>query len=291
MNGIFKVATPLVGLLLLAGCTGTALQKAEGGSARQSTFDRALHDGYMTLAESEYDQADYVDSDKYAERAIALADGKKVQPEMIEARNLPADKVSELSAARLRLTSAMGEGGVERKPFDAATAQTSFDCWMEQQEENFQTEHIAACRDAFMVSLAKLEEKPQVAAAPQPAPQPAPQAAPMPAPTPAAFTVHFDFDKAELTSEARSVLSDVVQSAQKADYQKIDVGGYTDLVGSEIYNDVLSEQRANAVIDFLVQSGVAKERIVGAAYGKADPVVSVQQPEMRNRRVEIRLEP
>lgn len=287
MHGILRVSTPLVGLLLLASCAGTALQKAEGGSARQSTFDRALHDGYMNLAESEYDQADYIDSDKYAERAMALADGRNVQPEKIEARNLPADKVSELSAARLRLTSAMAEGSVETKPFDAATAQTSFDCWMEQQEENFQTEHIAACRDAFMMSVAKLEEKPQVAAAPQPAPQPAP----MPAPTPAAFTVHFDFDKAELTSEARTVLSDVVQSAQKSGYQKIDVGGYTDLVGSEIYNDVLSEQRANAVIDFLVQSGVAKEKIVGTAYGKSDPVVSVPQPEMRNRRVEIRLEP
>jgi OOP family OmpA-OmpF porin len=287
MHGIRRVTTPLVGLLFLASCAGTALQKAEEGSARQSTFDRALHDGYMNLAESEYDQADYIDSDKYAERAMALADGENVQPEMIEARNLPVDKVSELSAARLRLTSAMAEGSAETKPFDAATAQTSFDCWMEQQEENFQTEHIAACRDAFMMSVAKLEEKPQVAAAPQPAPQPAP----MPAPTPAAFTVHFDFDKAELTSEARTVLSDVAQSAQKSGYQKIDVGGYTDLVGSEIYNDVLSEQRANAVIDFLVQSGVAKEKIVGAAYGKADPVVSVQQPEMRNRRVEIRLEP
>ena len=283
MNGIFRVFVPLVGLLLLASCSGTALQKAEGSQAQQSTFDRALHDGYMNLAESEYDQADYVDSDKYAERAMALADGKNVQPEMIEARNLPADKVAELSAARLRLTSAMAEGGAETKPFDAATAQTSFDCWMEQQEENFQTEHIAACRDAFMMSVAKLEEKPQVAAAPQPAP--------MPAPKPAAFTVHFDFDKAELTTEARTVLSDVVQSAQKSDYQKIDVGGYTDLVGSANYNEVLSEQRANAVIDFLVQSGVAKEKIVGTAYGKADPVVSVQQPEMRNRRVEIRLEP
>lgn len=287
MNAIFRSTMPLVGLLLLASCSGTALQKAESGSAQQSTFDRALHDGYMKLAKSEYDQADYRDSDRYAERAMTLADGQNVQPEMIEARNLPADKVSELSAARQRLTSAMAEGGVDAKPVDAATAQVSFDCWMEQQEENFQAEHIAACRDAFMMSLAKLEEKPKVAAAPQPAPMPAP----MPAPKPEAFTVHFDFDKADLTSEARAVLSDVVQSTQKSDYRTIDIGGYTDLVGSAAYNEVLSEQRANAVIDFLVQSGVAKEKIVGASYGETNPIVSVQQPELRNRRVEISLAP
>ena len=153
---------------------------------------------------------------------------------------------------------------------------------MEQQEENFQADDIVACRDRFMMAMARVEAQPQVAAAPKPM---------MEKPAPAAYTVLFGFNKADLTAEARAMLADVAAAAKKADYRTIDIGGYTDLVGSEAYNAVLSEQRANAVIDFLVESGVEKEKIVGRGYGKADPVVAVEAPEQRNRRVEIKLEP
>ena len=135
--------------------------------------------------------------------------------------------------------------------------------------------------------MADLEAQPQVTAAP--APTPAPE--PMMAPEAAAFTVLFDFDEAELSPDARTLLADVVMAAKKSDYQTIDIGGYTDLVGSEAYNQVLSEQRANAVINFLVESGIDAGKIIGQGYGKADPVVAVHAPEIRNRRVEIKLEP
>src|SRR5690606_15451137 len=100
------------------------------------------------------------------------------------------DKVNELATSRTRLMAAMAGGAAEKKPFDAATAQASFDCWMEQQEENFQPAHIAACRDDFMTAMARLEEQPKIAETP-PAPEPVMV-------EPAAFTVHFDLDKAEL---------------------------------------------------------------------------------------------
>src|SRR3546814_14304324 len=54
---------------------------------------------YTTLFRS----CDYADSDKYAEKALALSNGEHVQPEMIATRDLPADKVDELSSARVRL--------------------------------------------------------------------------------------------------------------------------------------------------------------------------------------------
>src|SRR3546814_20773348 len=85
------------------------------------------------------------------------------------------------------------------------------------------------------------------------------------------------------------MLADVVMAAKKSDYQSIDIGGYTDLMGTDAYNQVLSEQRANAVIEFLVDSGIEAGKIIGRGYGKADPVVPVQAPEMQNRRVEIEI--
>ncbi len=119
-------------------------------------------------------------------------------------------------------------------------------------------------------------------------------APPPPAPVmaePAAYTVLFEFDDAGLKPDARTDLADVAEATKKADCQVIDISGYTDLTGSESYNQVLSEQRANAVIPFLVESDIDGGKIVGRGLGQADPVVAAQAPEMRNRRVEIKLEP
>ena len=51
----------------------------------------------------------------------------------------------------------------------------------------------------------------------------------------------------------------------------------------------MSEARTRAVVDFLIESGVEKDKIVGAAFGASRPVVPTQEPEERNRRVEINL--
>ena len=286
MVAIIRPVAVAAVMVLLAGCAGMEYETAEKSPATGSTYQRDLHDEYVKLSKSEFDQADYTDSDKYAEKALALSEGEHVQPEMISARDLPADKVDELTAARVRLMTAMAAGAAEVKPLDAAMAQANFDCWMEQQEENFQPEHIAACRDGFVMAMTKLEEQPQTAAVPAPAPAPAPMMA-----EPAGYTVHFKLDKAELTPDARTMLADVVLAAKKADYEAIDISGYTDLTGTEAYNQVLSEQRANAVINFLVDSGIEAGKIVGRGLGEADPVVAVQAPEMQNRRVEIKLQP
>jgi outer membrane protein OmpA-like peptidoglycan-associated protein len=272
------------GVALLAGCSGMELQKAESMSPQGTSYDRSLYDGYLALSEGEYKEADYEDSDSFAMKAMEAGSGKSVQPDMIASRDLPADKVDELTAARLRLMTAKSAGAAETKPMEAAEAQLAFDCWMQEQEENFQPDDIAACKDNFMMAMTKLEEQPKVAAAPPPPPEP------MMA-KPQAFTVHFDFDEAGLTPDARAMLADVVEAAKKDDYQTVDISGYTDLVGGDSYNQVLSEQRANAVINFLVDSGIEAGKIVGRGLGKADPVVDVEAPEMANRRVEIKLEP
>src|SRR3546814_7288426 len=92
--------------------------------------------------------------------------------------------------------------------FRSAEAQVAFDCWMEQQEENFQPDDIAACRDRFEAAMAILEEE----EAPAPPPPPAPMAEPILGP----FTVYFDFDDAELTADARTELAEVIEAAESS---------------------------------------------------------------------------
>jgi len=286
MNGAMRRALAFAGLVLLSGCTGLGLQEAELTSPQGNTFDRALRDGYLDLSRAEYDEADYRDSDNFAERSVAAARGETVQPEAIDARDLPADHVGELSSARQRLVSALGAGAAQTKALDAAEAQVAFDCWMQEQEEDIQPDDIAACRDRFMTAMASLEAQPP-AAAPAPPPPPAPMAEPMPGP----FTVYFEFDDAELTPDARATLADVVEAAQRSDIEAINITGYTDLSGAEAYNQVLSERRANSVIELLVGSGVDAAGIVGRGLGESNPVVATEEPEARNRRVEIEFQP
>ncbi|WP_420349087.1 OmpA family protein [Pelagibius sp.] len=278
MRGTLRIAISSLGLMVLAACAGTQLDQAERTTPGGTAYDRDLYAGYVDLSKNEYDEGDYRDSDTFAMRAMQAAQGDGVEPEPISARNLPGDTVPELSAARDRLVAAQATGAAARKPQDAVEAQIAFDCWMQEQEENRQPGDIAGCRDRFMIAMAALEEQPPVAAAPPP---------PAPEPVPGPVTVLFDFDKADLSVDARTVLADMIEAANKSDFDMINVSGFTDLVGGDAYNEVLSEQRANAVIDFLVESGVERQKIFGQGFGKADPVVPVETPEIRNRRVEI----
>src|SRR3546814_7896805 len=149
MIGPLRTAVAAAALVLLSGCAGFGLQEAKTTASQGNSFDRALRDGYLELSQSEFDQGDYIDSDKYAERSMAAARGETVQPEAISARDLPGNMVGTLSSARARLMAVLADGAAQSDPIQAAEAQVAFDCWMEQQEENFQPDDIAACRDRF----------------------------------------------------------------------------------------------------------------------------------------------
>ena len=70
---------------------------------------------------------------------------------------------------------------------------------------------------------------------------------------------------------------------------KLQVEGYTDNIGSEEYNQKLSEERADSVRDYLVTEGVAQPNISAAGYGKSDPVAdnSTSSGRAENRRVQL----
>jgi outer membrane protein OmpA-like peptidoglycan-associated protein len=103
--------------------------------------------------------------------------------------------------------------------------------------------------------------------------------------------VYFDFDKATLKPGAKERLSKLtgVLLAYPGDY-RVEIEGHTDSIGSDEYNQRLSESRALAVRDYLTQAGLPADRIVGArGFGKTRPVATNDTPEGRqiNRRVEI----
>jgi len=101
--------------------------------------------------------------------------------------------------------------------------------------------------------------------------------------------VHFDFDKATLKPEAKVVLNEAAALLAKHERVVVEVAGHTDSMGSESYNQGLSERRANAVRDYLASKGVKASRLTAKGYGESRPVASNDTKEGRaeNRRVEL----
>ncbi|MBD8755554.1 OmpA family protein [Pseudomonas coleopterorum] len=130
---------------------------------------------------------------------------------------------------------------------------------------------------------------------PPSAPAPMPVAA-EPAPLPKEETivirnVHFEFDKATLTAADRAQLDTVATRLKtEATTARLSVSGHTDSVGRDAYNQRLSEQRAKAVTDYLVSSGVPRASVVSVkGMGEAQPVADNNTADGRamNRRTEI----
>jgi outer membrane protein OmpA-like peptidoglycan-associated protein len=99
----------------------------------------------------------------------------------------------------------------------------------------------------------------------------------------------FDFDKATLRPENREVLSRLAGILLASHGYRLHVYGYTDDVGTEEYNQGLSERRAAAVREYLAKSGVPSEIMTSKGFGKSSPRVkaTTQQAREKNRRVEI----
>lgn len=99
----------------------------------------------------------------------------------------------------------------------------------------------------------------------------------------------FDFDKAVLKPEGKKSLDEAVAKLAGIDLEVIIATGHTDSIGTEAYNQKLSERRANAVKDYLVSKGVAGNKITTLGKGETQPVATNKTSDGRskNRRVEV----
>lgn len=101
--------------------------------------------------------------------------------------------------------------------------------------------------------------------------------------------VHFPLDRAELTSEATRTLGEDAKKLLANPSLRIRVEGHADERGSTVYNLALSEKRAAVVRRYLVDLGVANDRIETVAYGEERPLVDAEGEEAwsKNRRGDL----
>ncbi|MHA6141255.1 OmpA family protein [Pseudomonas mohnii] len=103
--------------------------------------------------------------------------------------------------------------------------------------------------------------------------------------------VLFAFNQSELTPTAKSQLDSIMGKMQDADVISIKVIGFTDSVGSDAYNQGLSERRASSVAEYLLSQGVAPNKLTSEGKGESQPVADNETDEGRskNRRVELHI--
>ena len=142
--------------------------------------------------------------------------------------------------------------------------------------------------------------EPAKPAAPAEPAAPAAPAAPTPPAAPAApssvkqaITIQaealFDFDKSVLKPAGKKSIDDAIAKMQQIDVQMVIATGHTDSVGTDAYNQKLSERRATSVKEYMVSKGVAAAKITTLGKGETQPVATNKTAEGRakNRRVDI----
>lgn len=265
-------------------------------SASGSPFTQRLTSEYKDFVNSELkDMGDDADALHFSRKGLAAARGDAVMPEPVADWNLrdQSGAIQELSNGRGRLVAVYDRGARELQPDLAAVAQARFDCWIEQQEENFQQDDINACKSEFLNALQQLEGvlPPPVAPAPPAPAQPFGDVNPneQMAPENAMYLVFFDFDKHDINTGAAAVLDSVAQEVRSRQLNGLHVVGHADKSGTNEYNMRLATRRANAIKDALVARGIDAGMVTTESRGEENPLVEtpdgVREP--ANRRGEI----
>ena len=101
--------------------------------------------------------------------------------------------------------------------------------------------------------------------------------------------IYFETSKFDLLAESYYELDKVVKLLRENPTMKIEIDGHTDNVGNAEKNQVLSSNRATAVMNYIISKGVSADRISAKGYGITKPIVGNDTPENRqlNRRVEF----
>lgn len=157
-------------------------------------------------------------------------------------------------------------------------------------------------------TVACSKKQPEVAPIPQPGPAPSPAPSPAPTPTPPptnesaaevtrAMTaevgnvIHFDYDKADIKPEDQPILDRKAAIMKANPAVRVRISGHADERGSDEYNQVLGQKRANAAKEYLVARGVDAGRIDITSYGEERPVdrAGTEEAWAKNRRDEFEI--
>jgi OOP family OmpA-OmpF porin len=313
--------------LLLPGCWRFGVDELRNIEPNGTAFQNALSGFYLKFSESEAKQYDWRSAEYFAQKGIKSANGEEVLPENPKDWDVPETMTAPIIKAREILLKAVDPRSKNIEPETSALAYFLFDCWVEQQEEDWQTEHIESCRGEFFevidylsvvvdnsandninldidpstfevvervgtTSVLKktIDTKAMLA-----------EALPTESPTKqkeilqseeiekTSHVIFFEFDSAEINKGGLNVVKEVIKELSSVPEYLIKLNGYADRAGNEEYNLNLSKLRAMAVKSELVNRGVVEDSIEMHSFGETRPRKATKDDvrEKSNRIVEI----
>jgi len=260
-----------VAAAMLAGCSTQNVNAVRDYAEADDSFNSHLASEYRDLAVFEHDlMFDMRDAGFFARKSLAASQGEAVAPSAVTDRKLPDFAVTELSTAHDLLTDALGKPEYQASPARLARAQAKFDCWMEQQEENIQPDHIAACKIEFYEALRALTGQ-NIAVIRD------------------TIEAYFDHDSAKLDDDAMQAIRQAADVIKGDARMNVLLTGNADTSGADDYNEQLSKRRAMAVRSALLQQGLPTDRVRILAKGEKNLMVQTGDNvrERKNRRVDI----
>jgi len=260
----------------------TAAQTEANRVAREAAADRAL-------AQSEKDRVARENSE-HAANALAEADRlKQENSAQAAASQAEADRLKQENSAQAAAAQAQADRLKQENSVQAAASQAEADRLKQEntaQKDALQAQLNDAARQKAQLQAEKGELRTQLLAQFNAILQTRDTARGL---IVNMSDVLFDTGKYSLRPQAREKLAKVAGIVSGHPGLKLDVEGYTDSVGSDDYNQRLSEQRGGAVRDYLTQEGMAGASVTSRGFGKSQPVASndTASGRQQNRRVEL----
>ena len=286
-------------LLTLVGCASFSARMLDAEPNIQGgLYHQFLYYGYVELARAEHAEQDYEDADLFYAKAKSAESGAMVIPDDPLNRDLtPLNRLVAVTRHTRLMNYLEQQDSMTRFPAISAKAVVAYDCWLQEVEENFQPDDIAACLDEFDKQIARL------AAATAATPAKVMEANENTAVSNAqdnldlgesmVFTVYFDLDSAALSASTLRTLDDIVAAVGGNRSVLIDVVGHADTSGTKLRNLTLSRARADAIVDALQQRGLDGYTVLVTGRGELEPAVPTADgvEERLNRRVVVTLTP
>ena len=255
-------------MVLLASCATIYDLKTAESDIQKGTFQHEMVRLYRQFSEEEARQYDWVDAQHFINKALRMVYGnKEVLPEDPNNWKLPEPMMPQLQAARNQLINMFEQYDVRKlHPTVAAKTQFYYDCWVEQQEENWQSGDIDVCKTGFYNGIKQIEKlknedellQKEIAKIPE-------------------SHIFFAHNQHKPGKQDMKTIEKIATHLKKLPADAvIEINGYADRAGQEAYNLQLSTKRASEVKKLLIQYGVPEAQLYILAFGEfgqfsADP--------------------
>lgn len=263
---------------------------SEGMETTGIAFSNALYDGYRELSVDRRAAADPKDGEYFNHKARTAARRSDVLPDWPSDRDLSEEDASVFASALQFMSTGFERGGREVAPQEAATAQVSYDCWIEAAEYG-REDDIVRCRQAFWDAMNAVSQAADYELTDMDfEPRMAPQAAAVPVAL-EGYLVYFEWNSTAVTPAGQAALQESIRAAEANPDIGVNLIGHADRSGPQGYNQSLSERRALVVIQAMTEAGIPRARITWNAVGETQPLVPTADGvrEQGNRVVEVDL--